>query len=205
VSLLNDSNKPEGDMIMAQTHSTAKNNAGSGALIGAAVAGLAVGLAANFGRKAVVQGMTVAAGQWDEGLKAEHAAVLKIFDQIEKTTPEQTAKRKILLMKVKHALTKHALQEEQVVYPALRDFGLKSEADALTHDHGYVKQYLFDLVELDAASSEWIDKIRAFRSDLENHIEQEENTLFPQLCEGLGEKGNTHITTLMNKAGFFAA
>jgi hypothetical protein len=80
VSLLNDSNKPEGDMIMAQTHSTAKNNAGSGALIGAAVAGLAVGLAANFGRKAVVQGMTVAAGQWDEGLKAEHAAVLKIFD-----------------------------------------------------------------------------------------------------------------------------
>jgi hypothetical protein len=62
--------------MMAQGNNSDKNTSGSGALIGAAIAGLAVGLAANFGRKAVVQGMTVAAGQWDEGLKAEHAAVL---------------------------------------------------------------------------------------------------------------------------------
>lgn len=190
---------------MADTSNSEKNTGGSSAWIGAAIAGLAVGLAANFGRKAVVQGMTAAAGQWDEGLKAEHTAVLKIFDSLEKTTTEQTVKRKAMLIQIKHALTKHALQEEHVVYPALRDFGLKEEADALTHDHGYVKQYLFDLMELEADSSEWLEKVRAFRADLEEHIEQEEDELFPRLRDGLGEEGNAHITTLMNKAGFFAA
>ena len=191
---------------MAQTKNYSRSSNGkSGAIIGAAIAGVAIGLAANIGRKAFVQSMTVAAGQWDDGLKAEHQAVLKIFDQIEKTTSSHTSKRKALLMHVKHALTKHAMQEENVIYPALRDHGLKEEADALTHDHGYVKQYLFDLAEMDPASADWMDKVRSFRSDLEEHIEQEEGDLFPRLRGNLGDVGNAHITTLMNKTGFVAA
>ena len=49
-------------------------------LVGAVAAGFFAGLAANFGRKAIVQGVTAAQGEWDEGLKAEHRATLKLFD-----------------------------------------------------------------------------------------------------------------------------
>lgn len=61
-----------------------------------AAAGAALGLAANFGRKAIVQGMTAAKGEWDEGLKAEHRATLKLFDAIGETDETQVRTRKML-------------------------------------------------------------------------------------------------------------
>lgn len=173
-------------------------------IIGAAT-GLFLGLAANFGRKAVVQGMTAAQGDWDEGLKAEHRATLKIFDAIEATTAKQTSRRKLLLAQLKHALGKHAFEEENVVYPAMRDHGQVEAADGLVHDHGYVKQYLFDLSELSPSDPGWIAKLDEFRGALENHIRSEEEELFPKLREALGDDGNRHVTSVMNRAGFAAA
>jgi len=175
------------------------------AVVGAAAAGLIVGLAANFGRKAVVQGMTAAQGEWDEGLKAEHRATLKIFDAIEATSEKQRTRRKMFLMQLKHALGKHAFEEENVVYPAMRDHGQVAAADELVHDHGYVKQYLFDLSELSPSDPAWIAKVREFRRDLEKHIRSEEEELFPRLRAALGDEGNDHVTSVMNKAGFAAA
>ena len=71
---------------------------GTGKLIAAGAAGLAVGLAANVARKLAVQSPTFFAGEWDEALKAEHAATLKVFDAIEATTEKNTTKRATLLM-----------------------------------------------------------------------------------------------------------
>lgn len=174
-------------------------------LVGAAAVGLAVGLAANFGRKAIVQGVTAAQGEWDAGLKAEHRATLKIFDALEETSERNTVRRKALLIQLKHALSKHAFEEENVVYPAMRDHGQVKEADGLVHDHGYVKQYLFDLSELDPSDPAWTEKVRAFRTDIEEHIRAEEEELFPKLRAALGDAGNAHVTSVMNKAGFAAA
>ena len=115
----------------------------TGAIAAAAVAGAAVGLAANFGRKFLVQGMGSAAGDWADVLTAEHQAALAIFDKIEATDDDQTTTRSHLLMKLKYALTKHAHQEESVIYPALREANSAHDADALNAEHGYVKTYLY--------------------------------------------------------------
>ncbi|MBE1529496.1 hemerythrin superfamily protein [Sphingopyxis sp. OAS728] len=184
------------------SHDILKNPA---ALIGATAIGFAVGLAANLGRKAVVQGVTAAHGEWDEGLKAEHRATLKIFDAIEATGEKNGMRRNMYLIQLKHALSKHAFEEENVVYPAMRDHGQVEDADQLIHDHGYVKQYLFDLSEMDVSNPAWIGKVRDFRRDLEKHIRAEEEELFPKLRDALGEAGNAHVTSVMNKAGFAAA
>jgi hemerythrin-like domain-containing protein len=191
------------ELIMAQQAKSYTD--GKGAVLGAAVAGLAVGLAASIGRKAIVQGVTAGAGNWSDGLKAEHAATLKIFDALEKTDESQVGKRKTMLMQLKHSLGKHAIEEENVVYPALREQGLTEEADHLNHDHGYVKQFLYDLTELDPSDPAWIDKLREFRGDLEEHIDEEENELFPKLVAALGDEGNAHVTAQMNKEGFKVA
>jgi iron-sulfur cluster repair protein YtfE (RIC family) len=189
---------------MATRAKQQKTSAGktTGAFIGAAAIGVAAGLAANLGRKAAVQGVTAAAGDWMAGLKAEHRATLKIFDTLERTDDSQVKRRGMLLMQLKHALGKHAFQEENVVYPAMRQQGQTEAADGLVHDHGYVKQYLFELTEMARDNPAWLTKVRTFRADLEKHIHEEETVLFPSLHDALGEAGNKHVTLAMNKEGF---
>lgn len=172
------------------------------ALIGVAAAGLVTGLAVNLGRKAAVQAPSLLAGDWFEALKAEHAMALAIVEQIEKTRDDEPAKRSTLLTQLKHALGKHAFTEENVIYPALRDWGDKADADKLHHDHGYVKQYLYELDQLDSASPAFLARVAAFRADLEAHIREEEDAVFPPLHAALGEARNAEITALANKEGF---
>ncbi len=174
---------------------------GTGAMLGAAAAGLAVGLAANVARKFAVQAPTMLAGPWDEALAAEHQLTLKVFDAIEATTERNTTKRAALLMNLKHMLAKHAMEEENVIYPALREAGQIQEADHLNNDHGYVKQYLYELTELPKDSPAWIAKVRQFRTDIEKHMREEENTLFPRLKGQLSPEKNKELTGQMNKEG----
>lgn len=174
----------------------------TGAMIGAAAAGVAVGLMANLGRKTAVQAPTFLAGEWDEALKAEHAAVIKLFDALQATTEKNTTKRSMLLMQMKHALAKHALQEENAIYPALRDAGQKGEADHLNHDHGYVKQYLYDLENMPKESPAFLTKVAEFRAAIEEHVREEENQIFPALKAKLSPEKNKALTAMMNKEGF---
>lgn len=172
------------------------------AVLGAAAAGLVTGLAVNLARKTVVQAPSVMAGDWLEAVKLEHKLALSLFDAIEGTTNDQPAKRTMLLIQLTHALSKHAFTEENVIYPALRDWGDKADADKLNHDHGYVKQHLYDLDAIDPASSAFLAKIATFRADLEAHIEEEETAVFPPLHAALGDAKNAKITALANKEGF---
>ena len=174
----------------------------SGALIGAAVAGAAIAVAANLGRKAVMQGMSATAGDWDEVLAAEHDAVLAIFDKILVTDDSQTFKRTMLIRKLTHALDKHAAEEEHVVYPALRDANDAHDADVLEAEHGYVKTFLYDLNELEKGSAEFLPKVREFRQMVEAHARMEEEQVFPRLKRELSAEQNDRITSLVNKEGF---
>lgn len=175
---------------------------GTGAIIGAAVAGAAVGLAANAGRKLFVQFAGAASGDWFEALKAEHEMALALFDKIEATDDDQTAMRSMLLSKLKHALAKHANEEENVVYPALREAGEKQDADHLNADHGYVKTYLYELETMAKDDAAWLARVRDFRSMIEEHMREEEEEIFPAFRSRLSDEKNKEITTLLNKEGF---
>ena len=138
-----------------------------------AAIGVAAGLAANLLRKAAVQAPTVFAGPWDEALAAEHAAALKLFDALEKTDEKATKRRTLLLAQLKHSIAKHAFQEENVVYAMMRDQGLTEAADHLNHEHGYVKQYFFDLTEMPRNDPAWLPKLKEFRGLIESHMREE--------------------------------
>jgi len=175
---------------------------GTGTVLGVAAAGLAVGIAANLGRKAAVQAPSVMAGDWLEALKAEHKAALALIDRLAKSTPDQPAKRTLLLTQLKHALGKHAFTEENVIYPALREWGDKADADALNHEQGYHKQYLYELDNLDKASAEFAQKVADFRADLNAHIREEEDKIFPKIHAGLDADKNKALTAAANREGF---
>ena len=179
-----------------------KAKVGTGTVLGVAAAGLAVGIAANLGRKAAVQAPSVMAGDWLEALKGEHKAALALLDKLAKSTPEQPAKRTLLLTQLKHALGKHAFTEENVIYPALREWGDKADADALNHEQGYQKQYLYELDNMDKTAPEFAQKVADFRADLDAHIREEEDKIFPKIHAGLDAEKNKALTAAANREGF---
>jgi len=177
----------------------------AGPLIGAALAGVVIGVAANFGRKALMQGIESTAGDWDEILATEHEMALAIFDKMLATDETQGFKRKMLLMKLTHALDKHAHQEEMVVYPALREAGIKVEADQLETEHGEVKTYLYRLQEMGPESPNWLETVREFRAAVSQHAHMEEEQVFPNFKRDLNEEQDARITSLVNRDGFWMA
>lgn len=177
----------------------------AGALIGAAVAGAGVAIAANFGRKLAIQGMEARAGDWDEMLAQDHDEILKIFDSMLATDSSQTFKRGALLMKLGHKLDKHSYEEESVVYPALREDNEAATSDKLNMEHGVAKSFLFELKKKATDAPDWLETVREFRDTISKHMEMEEQEVFPSFKKDMSEEQNAAITAMVNKAGFMMA
>jgi hemerythrin superfamily protein len=177
----------------------------AGPLLAAGLAGAAIGIAANYGRKFVAQAVSGISGDWDEVLAAEHDLALGVFDKMLATDASQTWKRSMLLMQLTHMLDKHAHEEEMVVYPALREAGQAVEADELNGEHGYIKTFLYELGQIGPDASSWLEKVREFRTLVAAHAKMEEEEVFPAFKRGLDEEQNAKITALVNKDGFWQA
>jgi hemerythrin superfamily protein len=177
----------------------------AGPLIAAGLAGAAFGFAANYGRKFLMQSMEASIGDWDEILAAEHDMALAIFDKMLATDQTQTFKRKMLLMKLSHALDKHAHEEEMVVYPALREANETADADHLESEHGYIKTFIYELNEMGPEASNWLEKVREFRQLVAEHAHMEEEQVFPRFKQDMDEEQNARITSLVNRDGFWMA
>lgn len=176
---------------------------GAAPLLGALAAGAAIGIGANWARKFLQQASesVMAGNAWDEILKLEHKATLAKFDLILATEDDETLKRTALVKTLHYALNKHAHQEEQIVYPALRQANETVDADHLEHEHGYVKTYLYRLENMDKGSAEFLPTVREFRDLIEAHARMEEEQVFPRFKESMTEEQNAKITLLMNKEG----
>jgi hemerythrin superfamily protein len=180
-------------------------NADNGAvpLLGALAAGAAIGIGANWARKFLQQKSEsmMAGNEWDEILKLEHRATLAKFDLLLATEDDEKGKRASLVKTIHYALNKHAHQEEQVVYPALRQANETVDADHLEHEHGYVKTYLYRLENMEKDSPEFLPTVREFRNLIAEHVRMEEEQVYPRFKSSLNEEQNKKITMLMNKEG----
>lgn len=177
----------------------------TGAIAGAALGGAALAIAANLGRKFAVQATSASAGNWAESLAAEHDAVLALFDKMLSTEDSQTVQRRLMLMKLGHALDKHAYAEEHVVYAALREDDSVADAEHLEADHGKVKEFLYRLSHMKPDASDWLSTVREFRNAVAAHARLEEEQIFPQLRADIGDEMDTRLTKEVNKAGFMMA
>lgn len=167
-----------------------------------AALGIGAGLLANMARKVAVQAPTALADDWTKALAAEHRAALAIFDRLEATHDDDSGKRTTLLAQLKHAIGKHALQEENAIYPALREHGLAPEEAELNQEHADMKHFLFQLSVMDRDDGQWLPTLRALRAAIEPHMAEEENEVFPRLRDRLSEDENHALARAMNKEGF---
>jgi len=178
---------------------------GLGRMATGAAIGLVAGLALPHARKAVMQAPALAAGGWVEGLTAEHRMVEKLFEKMLRTTDRDMPMREMLLTKIAYALNKHAIEEENVIYPALAEAGHAGQSQHLTQDHAQVKTFIYDLRRISSRDPQWLPKAQEFWTALQHHVREEEDEIFPAFHDAIGREENASLTKMMNWEGFKVA
>lgn len=178
---------------------------GAFGLAAAGAIGLVAGLAIPHARKLAMQGPTMLAGNWVEALTAEHRMVEKLFEQMLDTTEDERPKREMLLTKIAYALNKHAIEEENVIYPALSENGFSKPSQHLAKDHQLTKTFIYDLRRIGSTEAAWLPKAQEFWTKLEAHIREEEDEVFPAFRDSLPAEENGKLTVMMDWEGLKVA
>ncbi|WP_030255086.1 hemerythrin domain-containing protein [Streptomyces violens] len=132
-----------------------------------------------------------------EELTTDHREVTELFQQIESSTPGSD-ERKRLADHLTIELVRHSVAEEQHLYPAVRKHLPEGNAlaDKEIADHGRVEELLKNLEKTDAEHPDFNHLVVKLRSEVTEHVRDEEGRLFPQLkdacpqeeLDALGEK-----------------
>ncbi len=150
-------------------------------------------------KKAAVATTTAMSGDWCEVLGAERRRIERLFKQIGDTSDEQTVKRTRLADALSAALTKHALQKENVIYPALRGSDQGAASTHLAAEQFEIKTYLYELDALPKNDPRWMRKLKALQHLVEEHMQEEQETVFPPFHKALSPADNARITRAMNR------
>ena len=176
----------------------------TGRLIGAAPAaalGVVAGLSLGRARRAVAKASMALNGDWERQLKAEHRALRKLLKAMVDSEMEDAARRAALLAEVSEALTRHTLEEENIIYPALRACGVTSAVQAQLDDHADMRAMIRDLEETAPEDSAWIASAKRLKTLAQRHMRQEERELFPVLHDGALAGDNDRLTHLVRREG----
>jgi hemerythrin superfamily protein len=149
-------------------------------------------------KKAANSAATAMTGDWYEGLSIDHARLEKLFRQIVDTTDAQAARRARLLESLNALLTRHALQKENVLYPALRATDQGASSMHLAAELFEIKTYLYELEGLPKDDPRWLRKAKALHKLVTEHIEAEEQVL-PGFHERLSAAEAQRLTKAIHR------
>ncbi|HEX2041835.1 MAG TPA: hemerythrin domain-containing protein [Acidimicrobiales bacterium] len=135
-------------------------------------------------------------------LRDDHREVERLFKQFEKAGPNAHATRRQIVDRIIEELSVHAVIEEQVFYPAVREAVPDAEDEVLEslEEHHIVKWTLSELEKLDPEHERFVPKTTVLIESVRHHVEEEEDELFPQVREVLKRKRLQEIGEAMAKA-----
>jgi hemerythrin superfamily protein len=123
-----------------------------------------------------------------ELLRQDHRSILSTLDTMQQLPDDSVAKRTASFLALKRTLGKHALAEENVVYPVLREHAnAEEDARRLYAEHAEMKVHMFELESSINTVSTWKARIRMLDGLIRHHIRDEEEKEFPRLEEMLEE------------------
>jgi hemerythrin-like domain-containing protein len=176
--------------------------AGRMLMLGSAAAlGVMAGVALARSKRFAFRATSRLHGDWYGHLRAEHRVIRKLLKAMTHADFEEPARRSALLEKVSELLARHAMEEENAVYPALTGMGEDGEAADLIGDHAQMKNLLRELQALAPEDPRWPEQAKALRRLFDKHVGEEEDEVFPVLRERLGEVENEKLTKLVQREG----
>ena len=119
-------------------------------------------------------------------LKQDHGNVEELFRRFETAGPEDVEELARVRDLVIEHLSKHAVVEEQVFYPAIR--AKLGDENAFTvleglEEHHVVKATLSELEKLAPTHERFRAKFTVLIESVRHHVEEEENDMFPRVRE----------------------
>lgn len=169
--------------------------------VAAAGAGLLAGLAARAGARGLVVAAEPLSGDWLDIIKGDHLIILDLIERALATKTTAKARRAMLLGRLKEALVRHSVEEESVLYPALRFADSVDASAKLAAEHAEVKAVIYDLERTDTEDPAWREKLVGLQRSLEAHMRQEEEETFPALRRLLAPEEDARLTQMVNVEG----
>lgn len=118
-----------------------------------------------------------------ELLKNDHKEALAIVEQLE--NGGDGAPDMALFNQLRSALKLHTKLEEKFLYPALQNFDeTRDQVEEAYEEHKEVDELL---ARMSTPGEDWNDQLDELKDDLEHHIEEEENDMFPKAQSLLGQ------------------
>jgi hemerythrin superfamily protein len=128
-------------------------------------------------------------------VRRQHDTIRRLFDDVQSAAPGARAEAFQPLVRL---LAVHETAEEMVVYPAVMLTGADGRAvvRARKEEENRAKKDLAGLEGVDAGSREFLDRLHAFRAEVEAHAEAEEVEVLPLL----DERRAAHELRVMDRA-----
>ncbi|MDX2152589.1 MAG: hemerythrin domain-containing protein [Bryobacteraceae bacterium] len=125
----------------------------------------------------------------------DHRKILAILSEMERLPMGNQSKRGKLFLALKRTLAKHAMAEEDAVYPLLhgevRDV---AESRHLYDEHADMKIFLYELEQAVMNNTDWSARVEQLRSLIQRHVQQEEQVEFPKLRQALSERKSQELS-----------
>jgi hemerythrin-like domain-containing protein len=134
-------------------------------------------------------------------LRQDHKTVEKLFKQFEKAEDNPQEARGIADQVIEE-LSVHAFIEEQVFYPAVRKEMPDAEDDILEalEEHHVAKWLLSEIDGMPPTNERFRAKTMVLIESVRHHVEEEEQTLFPEVRKELKRKRLTELGEEMEAA-----
>lgn len=124
-------------------------------------------------------------------LKEEHEILKDLLEQAAECPPGE---RKKMLTRIEEELIPHARGEEKTLYAVMRlrseeenNEEILAQANEAYAEHKVADQLIAELKKIDVKDEKWLGLFSVIKENLEHHIEEEEEDLFAQARELLGE------------------
>jgi len=116
-------------------------------------------------------------------LKDEHAAHRKLFARMRDTAPRAEVTRARLLAELARELRVHMRFEEDTLFPAIKpkaDKETRAQTLECYAEHEAARATLHELENTPLKDEMWEAWLKVLAEELEHHMEEEEDDLFPQ-------------------------
>ena len=118
----------------------------------------------------------------------------------EKVKANEDGNNQETFRRIKEELDLHAHVEEQIFYPHLLEHGdkeLKKMVREGLEEHKQVKMFLADLAGMRGDSPTFKAKLQVLIEDVEHHVEEEEDEMFPMVRDQIPEEMRVRLGSLI--------
>ena len=115
-------------------------------------------------------------------LTEDHENVRSLFDAYEGLADRAHASKQKLAIEICDELTKHAIAEEEIFYPAVRKASIDNEdlIDEAIVEHASAKDLIAQILAMAPGDALFDATVTVLSEQIQHHVEEEEGEIFPR-------------------------